>query len=347
MQPSQPIVTRSPGVVTEIQFLGGANQPRQTEAEKAGLTEENVGQGIGMMQTHFLRNNGPIQPIHTRRRKTMTQAELEQQKAMEYSGQLLPGTPNPTLNEDRMDKLESMVGTIATAVRNLSQTIAAQAAPPGYCPDRTSQDTQPPVPAAPTFPEDDLTGNPSPRTPMGLGGAPSNSEPPQSEPVTSNPTTTMDSPTTEEITGQLTNPNSTLSEPPAKSDPELDPAEQDWPNPEPPGLDQMTQYNHGDVQVSRMVDSVKDWFARKDVHKWFRRLLANNIHQRVAYNDWPPDMRAEFNGKFRELLTNEALLTMVCRKVLRMQTGNAVGSIGLAGLCAAMAGFIAFYTLSE
>lgn len=157
----------------------------------------------------------------------------------------------------------------------------------------------------------------SPATPMSLGPATDQTQPP------------------------------TQLEEPDLSDPKWNDNPDDWddpvavvPEPQPealtPPLDPKL------VQTQHLVQDVNDFMQGNDVHRFWRRHISGSLHRHVGYNGWPKELQNEFNNRFKGFLQDPQFVTSVCRKIISMELGHALGVKWVVSFLVATAGFTAF-----
>jgi len=106
-------------------------------------------------------------------------------------------------------------------------------------------------------------------------------------------------------------------------------------------VDEQPENNPKAEAAVELAESVHGFFKVKDPLRRFRKIIAS-LHRHVEYNSWTPEMRAEFDARFANLLNDSVFLINQCRKIVDMQHGHAVAAPGAASLIVAVAGFMAF-----
>jgi len=96
------------------------------------------------------------------------------------------------------------------------------------------------------------------------------------------------------------------------------------------------------VKVQQLVQDVNEFLRANDVHKFWRKYLGQKVHRHVGYAGWPKKLQSEFDVRFKEFLQDPQFVTSVCRKVMNMEMGHALGSKWVASMLVATAGFTAF-----
>lgn len=98
-------------------------------------------------------------------------------------------------------------------------------------------------------------------------------------------------------------------------------------------------------RVCILVEQVSRFLQTKDVHRVWRRWFGRSVHRNAGYDGWSGALKTEFDALFQSYLNDAQFVTSVCRKVIDMDNGPAIGSEHVATLVVAAAGFTAF-TLS-
>ncbi len=96
------------------------------------------------------------------------------------------------------------------------------------------------------------------------------------------------------------------------------------------------------AQTQQLVQEVNAFMATNDVHRRWRRLISNSLHRHAGYNGWPKELQAEFNTRFKGFLQDPQFVTSICRKVVSMELGHALGVKHVMSFLVATAGFTAF-----
>ncbi|KKN41559.1 hypothetical protein LCGC14_0722150 [marine sediment metagenome] len=96
------------------------------------------------------------------------------------------------------------------------------------------------------------------------------------------------------------------------------------------------------VRVQQLVQDVNAFMQTNDVHRFWRRHLSQNLHRHVGYNGWPKELQTEFDTRFKGFLQDPQFVTSICRKVLSMELGHALGVKWVVSFLVASAGFTAF-----
>lgn len=281
-----------------------------------------------MIDAYFHTMNGPIGPRHAKSKAKRLSAEeyrkeVLRQKAQEEGQQMQE-------QSDRLDRLENMMGQLATAIQTLASQ-GATAAPVQTTAENSvaAPEARLTVPAQPalTSPAAESTPPSLPAsTSMGLSGVPGE------EPGVPAMTAKTSMETSQEAPSMKSYPKRSKASTPAEH-PKSDDA--GW-----------GQEGAEDLIQSR-VQSTLRFLGGRDPHRWFRGVLTESVHRQVSYGNWPRDMQSRFDEKFGELLQNERLFRSLVKTVLRMQGGEAIGDKALASLSTIVAGVVAFYMSME
>ncbi len=158
-----------------------------------------------------------------------------------------------------------------------------------------------------------VPGGPSPANPMSLGPATDQNHPP------------------------------TQIEEPDLNDPKWNDNPDDWddpvsviPKPEAPKRDPNLE------KLASLVQEVNGFMQTNDIHRFRRRHISRNLHRHVGYNGWPKTLQTEFDNRFKGFLQDPQFVSSVCRKVLSMELGPAIGAKHVVSFLVATAGFTAF-----
>jgi len=95
-------------------------------------------------------------------------------------------------------------------------------------------------------------------------------------------------------------------------------------------------------KVQILVQEVNGFMQTNDVHRFWRRHLSRNLHRHVGYNGWPRELQVEFDTRFKGFLQDPQFVSSVCRKVVSMELGHALGVKWVVSFLTATAGFTAF-----
>lgn len=324
---------------------------RMIEMDPSALAAE----GMGFSQ-RYMASNGPTQPNRISKATTMTRAQLEEQKMNEREGY-------PS-NLDEAQKVKDLGIKVQNIETGISQILSHLGANQSSASRNVAQSSPPNLPqSGPTG------GNPaSPAASPTLTPAPSAIVP------LPNPPSTVSGESTELENKQLPLRQVTLKDgrkisvpqasPPAMSlgpatetvepptqveEDKLRPGDNDgWgdnpiavvPQPEPEAEEPKVDPKL--AQTQQLVQDVNDFMRANDVHRFWRRHLAQNVHRHVGYNGWPKKLQAEFDVRFKGFLSDPQFVTSVCRKIISMELGHVLGAKQITSFLVATAGFTAF-----
>lgn len=315
-------------------------------------------EGLGYAYRDMAKN-GPIRPTHIGRARTMTKAQLATQKANEAEG-----LPSNLDEAQRVKDLEGKVASIETGVCNILELLNGQSSPAS---------TPPSVPTGGTPVRQDgspILINPSVTVPPPNPTSTVSSE--STEPVNKQPklrqVTLKDG---RKISVPQHSPPAMNLGPVAEAPDALPPEQyefsnhavpvQEPPNPalwQEPGVppddwdDPVVAVAKTDVvdavpdpklvRIQQLVQDVNDFMRANDVHRFWRRHLSQKVHRHIGYNGWPKVMQMEFDKRFKGFLSDPQFVTSVCRKVMDMEMGHALGAKWVAGFLVVTAGFTAW-----
>lgn len=95
-------------------------------------------------------------------------------------------------------------------------------------------------------------------------------------------------------------------------------------------------------KVQMLVQEVNQFMQTNDIHRFWRRHLSNNLHRHVGYNGWPRKLQTEFDTRFKGFLQDPQFVTSICRKIIQMEMGYALGVKHVVSFMVSTAGFTAF-----
>lgn len=319
------------------------------EMDPSALAAEGLGYAYRDMVV-----NGPTRPLHSQRdlergldQNKMTKAQLKEQKMNEEEGY-----PSNLDEARKVKDLERKVQNIETGIGQILSHLSGQSSqartppsgPTGGTPASPAEvPTQTPVPSATVSP-------PSPP----LTGSSGSNEPanrqPQLRQVTLSDGRTVSVPQTSPPAMSLGPVADAL--PPetpevvAWAGPTSEDGVDDWdddpiavvpePEPEAPKADPKL------ARVQQLVQDVNGFMQTNDVHRYWRRHVGQKVHRHVGYAGWPTKLQTEFDVRFKGFLQDPQFVTSVCRKVIDMELGHALGAKWVAGFLVLTAGFTAF-----
>jgi hypothetical protein len=280
-------------------------------------------------------NNGPIRPKHSANTlergldtNKMTKKQLEEQKMNEEAGY-----PSSLPEAEKVKELESKVANIETGIQSIlshlsgqsSQVQTQQSVPSGGSPVRPAE---PPTPiAVPSV----IVGQPSLLLTDSDELKQQENKQPKLRKVTLKDGRTISVPQTSSRATSL----GAVSEEDELSDWDDD-IIQAVPEPELPKADPKME------RTQKLFEDVVGFMQNNDVHKFWRRHVANSFHRHLGYTGWSKELQNEFDGRFRDFLNDPQFVTSVCRKIAGMEMGYAISEKHAASLVVAAAGFTAF-----
>jgi hypothetical protein len=95
-------------------------------------------------------------------------------------------------------------------------------------------------------------------------------------------------------------------------------------------------------KVVQMIEDVNNFFLANDIHRFFRRHVARHIHRHLGYNGWSKKTQGEFDVRFKGLMSDPTFIQTMCRKIVNMEMGHALGVKYCASFIVTTAGFTAF-----
>lgn len=292
--------------------------------------------------------NHPIRPLHSAAdlergldENKMTRAQLEEQKMNEKAGypSNLDEAQKVKELEGKVANIENGIGTILQHLQNGQSSPASVPQPVVTGGSQVSpvvNPTQMPGPSATVIPPS------PPSTDFVESSEPENRQPQQRQ-VTLSDGRKISVPQTSSRAMGL----GPASDPaPVQQDEEVVNAlEDDWadepvaeaaPPIEPPAPDPKLE------QTQQLVQEVVTFMQANDVHRFWRRHLARNVHRHVGYSGWPKPLQEEFDKRFQGFLNDPQFITTICRKIVSMEFGPALGVKWVCSFITAAAGFTAF-----
>ncbi len=328
----------------------------------------------GVAEAHqYMAKNGPIQPTH-RAPKTMTKAQLEEQKMNENQGY-----PSNLDEAEKTKQLEQRVSGMETGISQILQHLqnnppmggtnhcaTAERVPPDEVPIRYHRDgsiaSRPAVLSSPVstpqggrnggtqvspaevpivIPAPSVTATPrSPNSTASSGLLQPKNKPQQPREVTLSSGKKVMVPQSTSTQAMNLGP---ATDAPQKID-DLSVDEELWDEQLAivPEVEEEPKADPKLEKVANMVLQVNQFMASRDVHRDFRRLLASHIHRHLGYSGWPKPIQAEFDTRFKGFLSDPQFVTSICRKIYDMDMGYALGVKPVVSFLVASAGFTAF-----
>lgn len=337
----------------QLQNTSLPGQPAQPANPMYQQGSEVDGMNQGLAQAvAYMAKNGPMQPVHRRRAKTMTQTQLEEQKMNETAG--LPS------NLDEATRVVALEQRVQSMDSKLDQIVGALTGNP-VAPPHTPQvrpDVERPQPADPKVKR--MVESPPPLRTVAPPTVTQIPEVPESPPDTSQPN--WPQPASRE-----TAPPSPLSLGPVGSqgpEPTIDealvPGEDIIEAPSSPGEDQFdmeaiieeddepTADLYKQKQLERqqiLTDQVSTWLKTKDPHKFWRKFLSGACNKNLSYNAWPKEFQEPFNKRFKQMIEDPTFISTLCGRILKFQNGPLVAPHVVGAFIVVIAGMLSFALL--
>jgi len=281
--------------------------------------------------------NGPTRPRHNLfGAKTMTKAQLEEQKMNEQQGY-----PSNIEEANKVKELEGKIDLILNALSGRSSPVSTPppAAVGGTQAPPAESPTLIPAPSG-TFVQPRASSTVSDESKQHV------STQPMQQQVTLSNGKTISVPAASNRAMGL-GPVAESNQLPPGTYPDQEP-DDDWSDepiiqqvsaPEEPQPDASAQKTE---KVQQLVQEVVQFMQNNDVHRYWRRHLGTHVHRHFGYSGWPPSLQQEFDTRFRGFLNDPQFITTLCRKVLEMEMGYALGARIVAGFIVNTAGYTAF-----
>ena len=291
--------------------------------------------------------NGPLRPMHSLEdqergldENKMTKSQLEEQVKNEKEGY-----PSNLDEAAKVKELEGKVANIEGGINQILSHLSGQSSPASV-PQNALTGGSPVYPAENQTAMMGLSETASPPSPPSTGSAESSepeNKPPLLRQVTLRDGRKVSVPQTSTPAMNL-GPATETVQPPTQVE-EGEQSDDDW-NDDPiaavsepeeePKVDQKLE------QVANLVVEVNQFMQANDVHRFWRRHLGKSVHRHAGYSGWPQKLQAEFDVRFKGFLSDPQFVSSVCRKVIDMEMGYALGAKWVASLLVATAGHTAF-----
>ncbi len=313
---------------------------------------------------HYMAKNGPTQARHVGKARQMTKGQLEEQKMNEKQG--YPSNLDEAAKvkelENKVVNIEAGIGQILDRLGKVYIEEDMEFVPPGQSSpvspaSNVSTGGSPEFPAAPpTQIQAPLATVPQP-SPVSTDSSESNepeNKPPKLRQVTLRDGRRISVPaTTPPATPMSLGPATDQAQPPQQMEVEdFTNNSDDWddpiavvPEPEQDESRDDPKKVEADRTLARtqqLVQDVNAFMQANDVHRFWRRHVSRSLHRHVGYNGWPKELQDEFNNRFHGFLQDPQFVTSVCRKIISMELGHALGVKWVVSFLVATAGFTAF-----
>ncbi len=304
-------------------------------------------EGMAFAQSHMARN-GPTRPNHIGRAKTMTKRQLKEQQMNEQEGY-----PSNLDEADKTKELEGRVAGIETGINQILSHLSGQSSP-AIEPQSGSTGGNPVSPVGNPTPTPAPSETVSPLSPP-LTGSSGSSEPDNRQPklrqVTLRDGRKVSVPQNSSPAMNL-GPATETTQPPSQVEEEALQVGDDWddpiavvPEPEQDGPSSDPERDAKAIQVVKvqiLVEQVNQFMQANDVHRFWRRHLGQKVHRHIGYSGWPTKLQKEFDGRFETFLKDPQFVSSVCKKVVSMEMGHALGAKIVTSFLVSTAGFVAF-----
>lgn len=302
-----------------------------------------VAEGM-MFAGNYMASNGPTQPRHIGKARTMTKGQLEEQKMNEAQGY-----PSALEEAEKVKELERKVTNIEAGISQILSHLRGQSSPASPASNApTGGNPASPVAVPTPTPVPSVTvPQPSPNSIEPDVSTEPDDRQPKLRQVTLKDGRKISVPAVaSQVTPMSLGPAAGVQEqPPTQLEDEDgddwgDPVEVVPPPDEPVPAEQPPDPNLAKVQ--QLVQDVNSFMQTNDVHRFWRRHISRNLHRHVGYNGWPRELQVEFNTRFKGFLQDPVFVTQCCKKVISMELGHALGVKWVVSFLVATAGFTAF-----
>ena len=340
----------------EQSFLDDPEAPISVRDARTGMMEGMSPEALaaeGLAFSHeYMGSNHPVKPLHSvadRERgldmNKMTKAQLGEQKMNEDQGypSNLDEAQKVRELEGKVANIESGIGAILSHLQNGQSSLESDTPPvlSGGSPEspvanKILMQAQSETVLQPSLPSTDSSGS----------NEPENKQPPPQQ-VTLSDGRKISVPQTSSRAmglGPATDPTiaSTLVsgvEAPLETG-------DDWDNEPvvetPPPTSVEPKVDPKLEQTQHLIQEVAAFMQANDVHRFWRRHLARNVHRHVGYSGWPKPLQEEFDKRFQGFLNDPQFINTVCRKIISMEYGPALGVKWVTSFIVTAAGFTAF-----
>lgn len=315
---------------------------QETEADPTLLAAEGM-----HFSGQYMNNNGPRHASHSLQdreagmdQNKMTKAQLKEQVMNEDQGY-----PSNLGEANQVKALENKVTGMEQGIAQILKHLSSPSSPEAESNESTSgSPASPDVPPTP-MPEVSVTVSPQnlPSIVSDALNEPDNKQPKQRQvtlkdgrkisvpaqaaPMSLGPATgVQECPPTQLEADEFTDDPwdeqiAVIPEEPKDEEPKVDPALE---------------------KVVNLVQEVNGFMQGHDVHRFWRRQLSSSLHRHVGYNGWPKKLQKEFDTLFQTYLSDPTFVSSVCRKIISMELGHALGVKQVVSFLVSVAGFTAF-----
>ena len=311
---------------------------QMVEVDPEALAMEGVGYAA-----KYMGKNGSTQATHLGRAETMTKAQLGQQIENEKRGY-----PSNLEEAEKVQELEGKVLNIEVGISQILSRLSGQSSPE-KTPLSGTTGGNPESPVVPTTPQPEVFETAKQPSPL-LNDSSESNEPESKQQrlrqVTLRSGKKISIPT---ILAQATNLGQTSDQEAPLAKPEIDLPENfgdaawdDDPIAVVPEVEKPPAEDPKVKQVMNLVQEVNSFLATNDVHRFWRRTLSTGMHRHVGYSGWNKELQVEFNKRFEGFLKDPVFVSSICKKVIGMEMGYALGVKKAASFLVAVAGYTAF-----
>ncbi len=282
--------------------------------------------------------NGPVMPRHIGRAKTMTKAQLEEQKMNEQQGY-----PSPIEEAEKVKELESKVANIEGGIQSILSHLSGQSSPASRPQAETTGGNQgfPAVNSIPTQAPPETLKQPSPPSTDSNEFRGHENRLHEQRQVTLSDGRKIGVPKTSNQATSL----GPVSDPSPVQQQEVDDDVDGWDDeevvqqvaePEQPKADPNVE------RVQNLMQEAVSFLQANDPHKFWRRHLSRNLNRHLGYSGWPKPLQAEFDRRFQDFLNDPMFIRSLCQKAVSMEMGHALGTKQVVSFLVCTAGFTAF-----
>lgn len=291
---------------------------------------------------NYMASNGPTRPRHIGRAKTMSKAQLEEQKMNENQGY-----PSNLDEAAKVKELEGKVSNIEQGIQAILGHLSGQSSQASVPP--TAKIGGNPVSLAANLTQTQaLSGTVPQRNPNYT--ASSGLSEPESKPQPQRQVTLSDGrrisvPQTASRAmglGPATDPSAVTTPTVDESEDSVDDGWGDVDIVQQLEAPEPTQPDPKIARTQQLVQEVVTFLQNNDIHRYWRRHLAQKVHRHLGYSGWSKALQTEFDKRFAGFLNDPQFVTTICRKVIDMEMGHALGAKWVAGFLVCTAGFTAF-----
>ncbi len=330
----------------EAMKLEGADQFLQDNPEAPIQIQDRSGQmvevdpeamameGMGFA-AEYMKPNGPARPTHLGRAKQMTKAQLAKQIENEKQGY-----PSNLEEAEKVKSLEGKMESMESGIAQILSHLSGQSSPVSTPLNGQTGGNQ-------VYPEGSPIATEVRSAMLKQQSPPSTVSSESSEPESKQPKLRQVTLTNGKVISVPTTSSPVMSLGVATDQevPTTQAESDDWdddPIAVVPEAGQAPDEDPKLKQVMNLVQGVSEFLQTNDVHRFWRRTLSTGMHRHVGYSGWPKALQVEFDKRFQGFLSDSTFVTSVCRKMISMEMGYALGVKKAASFLVAVAGYTAF-----